>query len=471
MTELQAVRAQKRDAILELLSSTKLQPSPFAFISGTQKVATLRKVGDTLTIEQLSAEPPIDGTLGVGAVGRVTNIRTQGKIAFLDLVDEGDRIQLFIRQTAVSEITWKVVQLLDLGDHIGVRGRLMKTRAGELSIEVTSLMFFSKAVSPLPDKHWGLTDIEVRHRQRYLDLAVNPQVVKTFQTRAKVIQAVREFMHRQEFMEVETPMFHPVSGGANARPFTTHHNALDTDFNLRIAPELYLKRLIVGGFRKVYELNRNFRNEGIDRTHNPEFTMLECYEAYADYVQAMYTVETLFKFVCIELGQTTFKFQEHEIDFTNWERISLDELVSLRHNRRYSTDEELMHIFDNEIEPTLIQPTIVFDFPASVSPLAKVNPHNSRAERFEVYIGGMELANAFSELTDSEEQLRRFEAQVANHADESREVDHDYIRALSYGMPPTAGIGVGIDRMVMLFTNQPSIREVILFPSLRKEAL
>jgi lysyl-tRNA synthetase class 2 len=458
--QLQATRAQKRDAILALQSAV-VAVNIEDFIAETEPIASLRDYAENLTIEDLDEED-----YDTGVVGRIMSIRVQGKIAFLDVVDEGGRIQLFIRKVAGVETddVWSTVLLLDIGDFIGVTGRLMRTRAKELSIGVSNLTFFSKAVSPLPDKHWGLTDIEIRQRQRYLDLIMNPEVMKTFQTRARVIQSVRQFMEVHGFMEVETPMFHPVSGGANARPFTTHHNALDTDFNLRIAPELYLKRLIVGGFRRVYELNRNFRNEGIDRTHNPEFTMLECYEAYATYRTAMDTVERLIQCVAEDLNYEGG-------NMSPWYRHSLRDLVAAHLGRPAESDEELMRVFETEIESTLILPTIVYDFPVSVSPLAKAKPDEPGiAERFEVYIGGMEIANAFSELTDPEEQLRRFEAQVASHADESREVDYDYIRALSYGMPPTAGLGMGIDRLVMLFTGQASIREVILFPSMRKEA-
>lgn len=463
LNELQAVRAQKRDAILALMGEKTVDID--AFREQTDSIESVRKYGDPLSIEELeSMRMQWEAQVRYGVVGRVMSIRIQGKLAFIDLVDEGYRIQLFVRKNAMPEVAWEAMLLLDMGDIIGATGILMKTRAKELSIETDNIVFFSKAVSPLPDKHWGLTDIETRHRQRYLDLMMSPEVTRTFQTRAKVVAAVRRFLDNEGYMEVETPMFHPVSGGANAKPFVTHHNALGTDFNLRIAPELYLKRLIVGGYRRVYELNRNFRNEGIDRTHNPEFTMVETYQAYADYRNAMSTVERLIRFVAESL-------EDYDSSIHSWYRHSLRDLVSAHLGRPAENDEELMRVFETEIESTLILPTIVYDFPVSVSPLAKEKTDDPGfAERFEVYIGGMEIANAFSELTDFEVQQRRFEEQVANHADESREIDHDYIRALSYGMPPTAGLGVGIDRLVMLFTGQESIREVILFPTLRRES-
>jgi lysyl-tRNA synthetase class 2 len=457
---LQATRTQKRDEILPLQEDFNLNH----FMMYVEPVSAIRATGGDLTAEELVALN--NRTL---AVGRIMAIRIQGKLGFVDIMDEGVRIQLFVRQQSLTPAAWSIFNLLDIGDHIAVDGTLMRTRAGELSIAVNILHFLNKAVSPLPDKLAGLTDVELRHRMRYLDLVMDASVMERFRMRSQILRAIRTYMQLNKFMEVETPMFHPVSGGANARPFTAHHNALDTDFNLRIAPELYLKRLIVGGYRKVYELNRNFRNEGIDQTHNPEFTMLECYEAYADYHKAMATVETLIDFIGWFLREDGLF-----IDSTlgEWKTVSLLDLVSTHTgcSARDMSDAEMIHIFETEIESTLITPTIVIDFPTSVSPLAKAKPHDPRfAERFEVYIGGMEIANAFSELTDADEQRRRFEEQVANHADESREIDHDYVRALSHGMPPTAGLGVGIDRLVMLFTGQTSIREVILFPSMRKE--
>lgn len=450
LSELQTTRAQKRDAVLSIKGEgittlTELMPK-------ANSISFLRDYNDSGGVD-----------LDTGIVGRVMAMRIQGKLGFIDIVEEGQRIQLFFRKAQVSEAVWSVLLLLDLGDNIGAYGRLMKTRAGELSVGIKEIVLLSKSLSPLPDMHFGLTDIETRQRQRYVDLIMRPNAIKTFQTRSKIVRSIRQFMDSRGFMEVETPMFHPVSGGANARPFITHHNALNTEFNLRIAPELYLKRLIVGGFRRVFELNRNFRNEGIDRTHNPEFTMMECYEAYAGYTTAMDTVENLIRFVAKEVGVGE--------KFSNWSRYSMRELVQIYLGRKAESDEELMSVFENEIESTLILPTIVYDFPVSVSPLAKEKANESGwAERFELYIGGIEIANAFSELTDPEEQLIRFENQVSNHADESREVDYDYIRALSYGMPPTAGIGIGIDRLVMLMTKQESIRDVILFPTLRKES-
>ncbi|MGH9196682.1 MAG: lysine--tRNA ligase, partial [Acidimicrobiia bacterium] len=386
-----------------------------------------------------------------------------------------------------------------LGDWIGVQGVLFRTKTNELTVEVQQLTFLSKALRPLPEKWHGLTDVETRYRQRYVDLIANPEVHHIFVTRSRIISAIRAFLLDQGFLEVETPMMHPIPGGATARPFVTHHNALATDLYLRIAPELYLKRLIVGGFPRVFEINRNFRNEGISTIHNPEFTMLEFYQAYADYNDLIALTEDMLTRLAQQiLGTTTFDYQGQEIRFERpWRRWSylqallevnkLDPVVlkdrtaaldAARH-LKVEVDGKAGHtailtaIFEETVEPQLIQPTFITDFPTEISPLAKRKESDpTLTDRFELYIAGREIANAFSELNDPLDQRKRFEAQVAQREagdEEAHYLDEDFLRALEYGMPPTAGEGIGIDRLIMLFTNQASIRDVILFPQLRPE--
>jgi lysyl-tRNA synthetase class 2 len=348
-----------------------------------------------------------------------------------------------------------------------VDGYLFRTRTGELSIHAEKLYFLSKILHTLPEKFHGLEDVETRYRQRYLDLIANPDSRKVFVTRTKIIASLRQQLNARGFLEVETPMLQPLYGGATARPFTTHHNTLDIDLYLRIAPELYLKRLVVGGLERVYEINRNFRNEGISTRHNPEFTMLEFYQAYTDYHGLMDLTEELLRQAALDAtGSTVVEYQGEQIDFGKFHRVSMQDAVgdpSLR-------GEDLMHAFEN-LEHTLIQPTFVYDYPVEISPLSKNKPDNpAMVERFELYIGGMEMANAFTELNDPREQRKRFEMQLAMHAkgdEEAHQMDEDYVRALSYGMPPTGGEGVGIDRLTMILTNSRSIRDVILFPLMR----
>jgi lysyl-tRNA synthetase, class II len=436
--------------------------------------------------------------------GRILAIRSFGKANFLVLSDGLARIQVYIRQDALPPLDFQIFKLLDIGDWVGVEGRLFRTKTNELTIWASRLHFLSKCLLPLPEKWHGLTDIEIRYRQRYLDLIVNPDARRVFETRSRVIASVRAFMTARGYLEVETPMMQPIAGGALARPFTTHHNTLDMDLYLRIAPELYLKRLTVGGIEKVFEINRNFRNEGISTQHNPEFTMMEFYETYADYQLLMSMTEELLETVAREaIGTNDITFGEHQISLkAPFARVSLREAARGAASRRLSrdvTDADLrqrgtaaaiareigvevdaeagsgkiaMEIFERLCEEQLIQPTFVYDFPTEVSPLSKQKPDDpDTVERFELYIGGFEVANAFSELNDPIEQRRRFEAQIKNRARgdlEAHEMDEDYIRALEYGLPPTAGEGVGIDRFVMLLTNSPSIRDVILFPLMRK---
>jgi lysyl-tRNA synthetase class 2 len=435
--------------------------------------------------------------------GRILGVRTFGKANFLVLSDGVSRLQVYIRQDSVPERAFQIFKLLDFGDWLGVEGRLFRTKTNELTVWVSDLTFLSKCLLPLPEKWHGLTDIETRYRQRYLDLAVNPDSRKVFEIRSKVISCIRQFLTTRGFLEVETPMMQSIAGGALARPFTTHHNALDMPLYLRIAPELYLKRLTVGGIERVFEINRNFRNEGISTQHNPEFTMLEFYWSYADYRDLMtLTEQMLAETAQAALGSLEAPFGDHVISFqAPFRRQSLREaaaaaaaaklgepvdVATLRAResaaalaRRLGVAIEpgmgagriAAAVFESLCEHDLVQPTFVYDFPTEVSPLSKQRADDpDTVERFELYVGGFEVANAFSELNDPAEQRRRFEDQLRNRAggdDEAHAMDEDYIRALEYGLPPTGGEGIGIDRLVMVLTNSPSIRDVILFPLMR----
>jgi len=448
----------------------------------------------------------------VRVAGRIVSLRLMGKAGFAHLQGSGKRIQVYVKKDVVGERGFELFHLLDLGDSIGARGHLFRTKTNELSIWVEELFFLSKALLPLPEKWHGLTDVELRYRQRYLDLIANEKARQVFVTRARIIQELRQFFDGRGYIEVETPMMHPIPGGAAARPFITHHNTLDIDLYLRIAPELYLKRLTVGGFDRVYEINRNFRNEGISTQHNPEFTMLEFYEAYSNYRDLMDMNEKLFALLAKKItGSTTVKYGETELDFSKMQRLSMREAIvkywppeagvpptleelaapggAHEATKRYNvwakqsgalyaaakgtlTDGEWTGLlFEAVAENKLIQPTILYDFPTDVSPLSKQKPEDpSLTERFEIYVAGMEVANGFSELNDPAEQERRFLAQMAQGGDEMpKQLDLDYIRALCHGMPPTAGEGIGIDRLTMLLTDSQSIRDVILFPLLRPE--
>ena len=490
----------------------------------------------------------------VAVAGRIMAIRAQGKAGFATLQQQGERLQIYVRLDAVGDQGFALYKLLDLGDHIGVTGYLFRTRTGELTVHVERLTFLSKAMLALPEKFHGLADVELRYRQRYVDLFTNLESREVFVKRAKVLKALRRFFDDRGYLEVETPMMQQVAGGAAARPFKTHHNALDMDLFLRIAPELYLKRLVVGGLDRVYEINRNFRNEGVSTQHNPEFTMLEFYQAYANYHDLMQITEEMIEFVAKEVNGTTItNFNGVEIDLAKakWSRLTMCEAIrtnwpsdagpapsiaqfesadqlreqiiaanDLLHSafatvngeselhesdveiepagdstefRKWKMDvlrarltfenavEELdtavpigkvvYHLFEALVEPNLIQPTIIYDYPTIVSPLSKQKPDDpEHVERFEFFAGGFELGNAFSELNDPVEQKKRFEDQLTQRAqgdDEAHQMDEDYVRALAYGLPPTGGMGIGIDRLVMLLTGSKSIRDVILFPLMR----
>jgi lysyl-tRNA synthetase class 2 len=416
------------------------------------------------TAEQLADKPQVK------IAGRIQTMRRMGKAGFLHLMQAGEKLQVYIRKDAVSESEYKLYEILDTGDIIGVAGYLFRTRTGELSVHAEKLTFLSKILLSLPEKFHGLEDVEVRYRQRYLDLIANPESQKVFVTRAKIISSLRRQLERHGFIEVETPMMQPLYGGATARPFVTHHHTLDMDLFLRIAPELYLKRLIVGGLDRVYEINRNFRNEGISSHHNPEFTMLEFYQAYTDYQGLMDLSAELLRQTAIDAtGSAIVEYQGETLDFSNIRRMSMQEAVGDMSLKGHS----LVEKFEREVEPKLIQPTFIYDYPVEVSPLSKNKPSDSAfVERFEIYAAGMEIGNAYTELNDPQEQRRRFEMQVRDREagdEEAHQMDEDYIRAMSYGMPPTGGEGIGVDRLAMIFTNSKSIRDVILFPLMRKK--
>jgi lysyl-tRNA synthetase class 2 len=455
------------------------------------------------TGEQLTAN-----RVDVRAAGRIMAIRTMGKAAFVHLQQGGERLQVYVRKDAVGDKGFELFKLLDIGDHIGVRGYLFRTKTNELTVHVDEITFLAKGLLPLPEKWHGLQDVELRYRQRYVDL-MDRDVRKVFITRAKIIQSLRQFFDSRGYIEVETPMMHSIAGGAAARPFVTHHNTLDMDLYLRIAPELYLKRLIVGGLDRVYEINRNFRNEGISTHHNPEFTMVEFYQAYADYRDLMTLSEELLRQIALDVnGSTVCEFEGRQIDWSRFQRLSMREAIIKYWPEAAGTKPEMpdfsdaakvagmarriqqarinlpVHpndpagktiadIFEAIAEEHLFEPTILYDFPLAISPLSKVKRDEPDwVERFEIYVAGMEIGNAFSELNDPEEQRRRFEQQLGQRElgdEEAHMMDEDYVRALSYGMPPTGGEGLGIDRITMLLTGSKSIRDVILFPLLRPE--
>jgi lysyl-tRNA synthetase, class II len=476
---------------MEALRASGIEPFPY----GYHREHTTR---EALEIVELNKDQLLSQEFKVNVAGRIMARRGMGKTAFMDLRDGSGKIQLFFRINNLGD-KYEQVKNIDIGDIVGAKGKLFLTRSGEPTIEVEDFTLLAKAIQPLPEKWHGLSDVEKRYRQRYLDLISNPDIKKIFETRSKSISSIREFLNKRGFMEVETPVLQPEAGGASARPFITHHNSLDRDFYLRIALELHLKRLIIGGFDKVYELGRIFRNEGIDFKHNPEFTMLETYEAYADYRDVMKMVEEMISSVCQQVkGSMKVEYNGQEIDFTPpWKRMELRQAViqyadldynqfpdteslkaeMLRRGMQFDTKRERGKLIDELIstyvDPNMIQPTFLYDYPIELSPLAKKKPGDDKTvERFEAYAGGMEIANAFTELNDPLDQRQRFQQQMEERArgdEEAPKMDEDFVLAMEHGMPPTGGLGVGIDRIMMILTNQQSIREVILFPTLREK--
>ncbi|KAA6464995.1 lysine--tRNA ligase [Acidobacteria bacterium AB60] len=520
------LRRQKLQEIEKL--GQPAYPNQFRF---SHTIADIRaRWGDT------PADSFESSSVNVAIAGRIMAIRAQGKAGFATLQQEGQRLQIYVRLDAVGEQGFALYKLLDLGDHIGAAGYLFRTRTGELTIHVEKLTFLAKAMLALPEKFHGLSDVEARYRQRYVDLFANLDAREVFVKRARVLRAIRRFFDERGYLEVETPMMQPIAGGAAARPFKTHHNALDMELFLRIAPELYLKRLTVGGLDRVYEINRNFRNEGVSTQHNPEFTMLEFYQAYANYLDMMQLTEELIAFVAQEVNGTTItEFNGHTIDLAKWQRLKMTDAIlqywpseagvkpalsafespevlrerlfaalgllneamaegsSITPERRallkavrdgigavYADSAKnapigktVYNLFEEIVEPFLVQPTIIYEYPTVVSPLSKAKPDDpDHVERFEFFIGGFEIGNAFSELNDPVEQHKRFEQQLAERGrgdDEAHQMDEDYVRALAYGLPPTGGEGIGIDRLTMLLTGSKSIRDVILFPLMRAQ--
>ncbi|ANS76351.1 lysine--tRNA ligase [Paenibacillus yonginensis] len=460
----------------------------------THNAGDILKVYDGMTKEELEEKK-----VSVKLAGRIMAKRTMGKASFAHIQDLSGKIQIYVRKDTVSEVEYNVFDLLDLGDIVGVSGEVFKTKTGETTVKVHSLELLSKSLYPLPDKYHGLKDVELRYRQRYVDLIINPEVQQTFITRSRIIQSMRRYLDSLGYLEVETPTLHNIAGGAAARPFITHHNALDMELYMRIAIELHLKRLIVGGLEKVYEIGRVYRNEGISTRHNPEFTMIELYEAYADYKDIMALTENMVAHIAEEvLGTQTIEYQGHVVDLKpQWRRVSMVDAVKevtgvdfgvqmtneeahrLAAEHKVPVEKHMTfgHIlnafFEQFVEETLIQPTFITGHPVEISPLAKKNAEDPRfTDRFELFIVAREHANAFTELNDPIDQRQRFEAQLTEREqgnDEAHEMDDDFVRALEYGMPPTGGLGIGIDRLVMLLTNSPSIRDVLLFPHMRSK--
>ncbi|MBW1636222.1 MAG: lysine--tRNA ligase [Deltaproteobacteria bacterium] len=449
--------------------------------------------------KSLQAQEKEPGSSSYSVAGRIITMRKFGKAAFCHITDKTGSIQIYLKKDTLGDETFSAFKKWDVGDIVGISGTLFKTKVGELSLAAAEITMISKSLRPLPEKWHGLTDVETRYRQRYVDLIVTPESRETFRKRVKIIKLIREYLDDRDFMEVETPMMQPVPGGATAKPFTTYHNALDMDLYLRIAPELYLKRLLVGGFERVFEINRNFRNEGLSTRHNPEFTMLEFYQAYATYEDMMALTEEMISSICHKIhGTTQISYQGTEVNLAPpWKRLTMDEalvevagidrdileddtkILALAKAKGIQLEDKAgpgkakTELFELLVEEKLIDPTFITSYPTEISPLARRNDKNPAVtDRFELFITGRELANAFSELNDPRDQLQRFEKQIADRGDDEEihpELDRDYIRALEYGMPSAAGEGIGIDRLVMLLTDAPSIRDVILFPHLKPE--
>ncbi|HQF88448.1 MAG TPA: lysine--tRNA ligase [Acidobacteriota bacterium] len=498
MSSPETVLIQHRQRKLDEIRAMGVDPYPHKFAFDATVSETVTRYA-TMDHSQLDAE-----SHRVRTCGRILALRGFGKAAFCHISDGVQKIQFYIKNDVSDAGSVALFKQLDLGDIVGVDGRLFRTRTGELTILVQRLTLLAKCYLPLPEKWHGLTDVEIRYRQRYLDLIVNPEARRIFQRRSAIVQQLRRFLEARGYLEVETPMMHPLVGGATARPFITYHNTLDMKLYLRIAPELYLKRLVVGGMERVYEINRNFRNEGISTQHNPEFTMLEFYQAYSDFRDLMaLTREMLTETVDAVCGTRLVPFKEHVIDFDGWREftlrdairhfwtapgprpepeqlntragvVALLERISIGYPPKESYGKLLGLLFEEVVEHQLVQPTFIYDYPVELSPLSKRKPDEPGfVERFELYIAGMEIANAYSELNDPIDQGERFREQVRQREggdEEAQMMDEDYIRALSYGMPPTAGEGIGIDRLAMILTNSPSIRDVILFPLMKPEA-
>lgn len=485
LNELMAIRRRKLDELKER------GVSPFA-----RHFEPVDKIADIISAHQ-GIEAGDETEDRVIIAGRIFALRRHGKASFAVLGDLSGRIQLFLAEDKMGEDDYDLFLGFDIGDIVGVSGRIFKTRRGELSVAVDGFTLLTKSLRPLPEKWHGLKDIEKRHRERYVDLIVNPEVKEVFIKRSQAVKAIRAFLDGCGFLEVETPMLQQIPGGATAKPFVTHHNALDIDLYLRIAPELYLKRLIVGGLERVYELNRNFRNEGMSARHNPEFSMLEVYQAYADYNDMMELTKDLVGSVAQEvLGGRVAQYEGNSLDFENgWKRYTMLEAIEEFTGLKLSFDMEvgalrkiakdnkvevdkgagpgkiIAEIFEKLVEGRIVDPTFIFDYPAEITPLAMSHPDNpSVVERFELIVAGREIANAFSELTDPLEQRRRFLSQLSDEDDEAHRLDDDFVRALEYGMPPTGGLGIGVDRLVMLLTDSHSIQEVILFPQMRPKS-
>ena len=484
---------QQRIKKLDLLREAGVAPYGTRF-DAKDRAGDLIRLHGQKTKETLEQE-----CISCTVAGRIVALRRFGKAAFAVLQDGSERLQAYLKKDLLSAQAYTVTEQLDLGDWIGVTGTLFRTKTNEFTVEVHELTFLSKALRPLPEKWHGLTDVETRYRQRYVDLIANPEVHGIFAMRSRIITGIRAFLIERGFLEVETPMMHPIPGGAAAKPFVTHHNALGVDLYLRIAPELYLKRLIVGGFPRVFEINRNFRNEGISTIHNPEFTMLEFYVSYADYQDLIRLTEELISSLAQQLlGTTVIEYQGKTINLAPpWRRWSYhqailevnglaptvltdrEQALAAAKQLKVPVDSKwplfniVNEIFEETVEPRLEQPTFITDYPIEISPLARRKDADpALTDRFELYIAGREIANAFSELNDPLDQRERFEGQAAQREagnEEAHVVDEDFLRALEYGMPPTAGEGIGIDRLIMLFTNQASIRDVVLFPQLRPE--
>jgi lysyl-tRNA synthetase class 2 len=495
----QPQQPQDENSIIQLRKEklAKLREKGEAFPNGIHRDALAAELHGLYG--QRSGESLEQEKIRVKVAGRMMAKRIMGKASFVHLKDSSGRIQLFMQQGALGEALYDDFKTWDVGDIVAAEGELFKTKTGELSVRAEKARLISKSLLPLPEKFHGLSDTETRYRQRYLDLIMNPESAQVFHTRTRIVQHLRDFMNALGYLEVETPMMQPIPGGAVARPFITHHNALDMQLYLRIAPELYLKRLVVGGFERVFEINRNFRNEGVSTRHNPEFTMMEFYQAYATYADLMDLTESMMRSLAAALtGGTTITYQGETYDFgPAFKRLSVEQAITeacgldksklrdvaylqeacAKHKvpvkKSWGAGKLQFTLFEHTVEPNLKQPTFIIDYPMEVSPLSRkkdIDPF--LVDRFEFYVGGRELANGFSELNDPEDQAERFKAQAAEKDAGDQEAmfyDADYVRALEYGMPPTAGEGIGIDRLVMLFTDSPSIRDVILFPLMRPE--